>query len=540
MLDFLNESMQTPHRLTEDLSRNFGRRGFLGLSLLAIGGSALGGLDTVASAPAEDRMFETQRWSGFRSILSDSDGYLLTGIRTNGADEQVGWGLRLNEDFDVMWNRTYLSPAHLEDTDIGEENDGIEFALPDGDGGFLLVGWRHELQSDSRYGWVWQIGEDGIPWLARSYFRENVNSFRDDFADGVAIDDGFLLVGRTIAGEYLDEERGDGWIVEIDGDRGRVRWQQSYDPSGTSDGLSNDDRHAEFNAVTPVDDGYLVVGEASPDGPTEDTSTAAWALRIDGDGDPRWSRHYRLDSDQNNEFRDVVAVDDGFLVAGVAGEEESVSELHDYEMQGRSWAAKLDPQGQLLWENSPGGEGFHAVESTANGGVFVGRRDGQGWTVVYDDNGERIGTDSSSMSGSEYTAVTSRNGGSTGELLAAGHGRKSGGTHGLLSRFTGDLYEDDGGDTDDEERHVELNTSADVAEYWITVDGDARPGDEADTFSHEYEDTVECEDGTCEIHGYVGGEDDYYIQGEIISAKADEPVTATVEGETMPLEDLPD
>ena len=91
-------------------------------------------------------------------------------------------------------------------------------------------------------------------------------------------------------------------------------------------------------------------------------------------------------------------------------------------------------------------------------------------------------------------------------------------------------------------RHLELTTDAEVAEYWITVEGHAEPGDHADTHPHEYQDTVECADGTCKVHGYVaaGGIDDFYVEGEIVDAGADEPVMATLDGETVPIEELPD
>ena len=166
---------QNPQQSVDDDVRSLGRRGFLAVSAVVTGGSALGGLDTVAAAPTNERLFETPRWSTFRSILPADDGYLLTGIRTNSVGEQVGWGVRLDEEFDTVWNRTYLSPPHLWSTDSGEEHDGIEFALPYDDGGFLLVGWWHSLGPDTRFGWAMRIGEGGIPLWLRSYNRDDVN-----------------------------------------------------------------------------------------------------------------------------------------------------------------------------------------------------------------------------------------------------------------------------------------------------------------------------------------------------------------------------
>jgi len=525
--------MQTDHRPSaDDTERNLGRRGFLTLSALVAGGSALGSLGSVTGAPVDDQSFETPRWSTFRSILPARRGFLLTGIRTNSASEQVGWAVRLDDELDVVWNRAYLSPRHLRQTDRGEDHDGIEFALSDGSGGFLLVGWWHTLGSDSRYAWLTYIGADGISRWSRVYNRDGVNSFRDDFADGVATDDGFLLVGRTIASEYLDERRGDGWVVEIErGRRGRILWQRAYDPNGTSDGWDDDDRHSEFNAVASVDDGYLLVGETSPDGPTESTNTAAWALRIGDDGDPRWSRGYRLDRRRNNEFRDVAAVDDGFFVAGVAGAEESVRELHDYKMRGRSWAAKLDERGRLIWEDASGGDGFHAVEATEDGAVFVGRRDGRGWVAAYDGDGNRLGSDRSSVPGSEYFALTTRTQGSLREYLPVGYGREDASTNGLLSRFAASDFDgsgDDGSDDNDDdetERLFEIiATETGEVRYELTVDGDIEPARLSDRVKAEDDDRIrENNDGTVTVSGSTGNEgygDAFRFTGEVTAFRS--------------------
>ncbi len=89
-------------------------------------------------------------------------------------------------------------------------------------------------------------------------------------------------------------------------------------------------------------------------------------------------------------------------------------------------------------------------------------------------------------------------------------------------------------------QHVELLASSDGAEYWFTVRGDVSAGSEADTYSHDVQDTINCGSGSCEVHGYLGegGVDDYYVEGEIVSVEAEGPVTVRVDGESMPVEDV--
>jgi hypothetical protein len=390
----------------------------------------------------------------------------------------------------VRWNRSYLSLPHLAETDRGKDHDGIEFALPDGDGGFVLVGWWYTESSDSRYGWITRVGVDGIPWWNRIDTREDVNSFRDEFADGVVTDDGFLLAGRTIASEYDDEERGDGWVVEIDERSGRVDWERAYDPTGPVDGWPEDERHSEFNAVDGTDDGYLV--------------------------------------------------------AGVAGDDERVRELHDSEMRGRSWAAKLDTRGRVVWQNNPGGKGFYAVEPAGDGAVLVGRRNGRGWVLAYDEDGDRLGSDSSSVPGSGYTALTAWRRDSRREYLPVGYGRRGGVTSGLGSRFTADDLGDDGDDGDDEQLLDIVATESGEVRYEFTVDGDVERARVNNRIKAEDGDRIrENDDGTVTVRGSTGNRgfgNAFRFTGEVTAfeSEGDADFFLRVDGERVSVDEFPE
>ncbi|MGB9965621.1 hypothetical protein [Halobacterium hubeiense] len=473
------------------------RRSFLRLAAAAAG---TGVVASGARGATPSQWFGVSGWNAFRSVTRADDGYLLTGIQTNADDEQVGWAVRLDDDLETVWERTYQSPPHLTETDVGEDHDGFEFAIRDGDGGFLLVGWWHTLGSDSRFGWLVRIDGRGRVRWSRTYRRPGVNSFRDDFAGGVRTDDGFLLVGRTIASEFLDDRSGDGWVVSMS-KNGRVRWQRAYNTENETNGSwEDDDRHDALSAVVAVDDGYLAVGEASPDGPTESSPTAGWAVRLDADGDVRWSRTYRSDPDAKNEFRDVVSTDDGYVFAGVAGETESVTELHDYQMRGSGWVLGVDGRGRRQWEDD-GGSGFHAVAPSASGVLVAGRRNGRGWAVEYDGDGERTGrTATESARDSAYTAVART---PDGHLLA-GYGRQSGETNALVETVeAGD--DADGGDEDDEHLLEIVATERGDVNYQFTVDGTVEGVRVDDKIKAESNDAItENDDGTVTVSGFTG------------------------------------
>jgi len=475
------------------------RRGFLRLAAVAAGGTAAA--SGVRGAGTPDRWFSDARWSGLRDVLAVDDGYLATGIRTNADGEQVGWALRLGDDLGAVWSRTYRAPPHLEETDVGEDSSGLEFALPAADG-FLLVGWWHSLSSDNRNGWAVRVDEAGDPAWSRTYRREDVNSFRDGFAGGLPTADGFLLVGRTIASEFLDERSGDGWVVSLS-ERGQIDWERAYSAGAEpSEGFTDDDHHAEFSAVTAAEDGFLVVGEASPDGPTESNPTAGWAVRIGDAGDEAWSETYRQRGDARNEFRAVTATGDGYVFAGVSGEETYVRPLHDYEMGGTGWVVGVDADGAEQWSDD-GGDGFHAVAESDAGALLAGHRDEQGWAVEYDADGGRTDTEATEgAAGSAYSGVAAT---ANGHLLV-GHGEQDGETDALLAEVDGAASEAPEEPAEAEERVLSVVvTERGELRYEFTVDGTVEEARVNGRIRAEQNDVrTEHDDGTVTVSGYTG------------------------------------
>jgi hypothetical protein len=419
------------------------RRGFVRLAGLAAGGSVLSGTADIASA-REDRWVRDPRWAGFLSVLDTDDGYLLTGIRTNVEDEQVGWAVKLDSRLRVEWNRTYQSPPHLRELDHGEDHDGLSFALPDGEGGYLLVGWWHTESSDSRYAWLTRVSSRGIPRWSRIFQRDGVNSFRDDFAAGVRVKGGYVLAGRTIASEYLDRENGDGWLVFLRDD-GRIRWARAYDPSGTSNGWTSDHSHASFSGIVRTGDGFLVVGEATPRG-RRDPETRGWVVHVDSNGRERWSRTYDTG---DAGFTDVARDGNGFVVSGATGRKRLMRELHDYRRDGGSLAYGLDSSGRVRWRDTQSGEGFHAVVARdRGGGVFVGSRNRRPWAVSYDRDGDRRGSSLSNLDGTYADVARTKDG-----YLLVGYGRRGGTTDALVTTLDRRELEDDRRDDDRDDDH---------------------------------------------------------------------------------------
>lgn len=125
-------------------------------------------------------------------------------------------------------------------------------------------------------------------------------------------------------------------------------------------------------AMVALPDGFAVVGHTSGASPSE-----AWLGRTDPQGNVLWHRTFGgATSDMG---RDVLALSDGFAVAGQKGSD--------------GWLLRTDLQGNLLWEKTFGGVGgttFAAFVALADGFAIGGYGLGNAWLVRTDLAGSLI------------------------------------------------------------------------------------------------------------------------------------------------------
>jgi hypothetical protein len=143
----------------------------------------------------------------------------------------------------------------------------------------------------------------------------------------------------------------------------------------------NSTGHELGEAVVAAGNGFSVVGHTNSRQPGVQQ---AWVLRFDKAPPPRWERTYggRLGTLGHA----LAALPAGGLV--VAGEEQVDPERF------RGWLLALSPEGSVLWERTPGREGFNglnAVSVLEDGSIVAGgSQDGAGWVVRMDPRGELL------------------------------------------------------------------------------------------------------------------------------------------------------
>ncbi|ADO69358.1 uncharacterized protein STAUR_1554 [Stigmatella aurantiaca DW4/3-1] len=147
----------------------------------------------------------------------------------------------------------------------------------------------------------------------------------------------------------------------------------------------NSTGHESAEDVVATESGFSAVGHTHSRQPGVHH---AWVLQFGAAPPPRWERAYGGKRALGTGVlgRAIASLQRGGLI--IAGEEEvSVNRF-------RGWLLALSPEGDVLWERTPGHEGvngFNAVSVLEDGSIVAGGdQDGEGWVVRMDPRGELL------------------------------------------------------------------------------------------------------------------------------------------------------
>lgn len=237
------------------------------------------------------------------------------------------------------------------------------------DGGYIVAGSTNEttwaiqgsppsIGSDSD-GWILKLDSSGSVQWQRSYRTTGIDAL---FKVKQISDGGYIAVGLTRLPNWGDVNA---WVLRVDS-QGNVLWDNSYGGSQTEQ--AND-------VVQTSDGGFLVVGFTYSFG-----GFPAWALRLNQAGGIVWQKGYNTTIGEADVSSVVATSDGGFVIAG--------SYRFDHN-SGTSfveaWLAKIDENGNLVWQRSYAGEGkgdqAYSVSQTSDGGLVLA-----GFTTSYGDS----------------------------------------------------------------------------------------------------------------------------------------------------------
>jgi len=258
-----------------------------------------------------------------------SNGYFLTGgVYSNG---QL---IKLNSAGGFVWRRGYALTANAADPFTGLATDGS---------GGAVVAVQGSVP------WVMRVDSNGDPVWQKSFSTTGTWSIGDIKRVG---DSGYLA-----AGTYLTGFR----ILRLTTD-GQVLWARDYASATT---YSNS--YQLGNISVTEDGGCLLVGGL--------WNGEILAMRITASGEITWAKTFNLDFDSSGYG---AILEDGFLVSG-----------NSYLLgsKGYGWLARLDPDGNIVWQRVYGGPAnlrISAIAPLPDGTVQIG---GPGWAARLDEAG---------------------------------------------------------------------------------------------------------------------------------------------------------
>ncbi|OLD11308.1 MAG: hypothetical protein AUI93_04795 [Crenarchaeota archaeon 13_1_40CM_3_52_10] len=266
-------------------------------------------------------------------------GFIVAGDATSfGAGATDAWLLKLDENGNVQWQKTYGGTA-------------IDHALSVGltsDGGFIVAGTTNSFGAGFVDAWVFKVDESGNVQWQKTYGGPGIDHA---LSVGLTSDGGFIVAGTTnsFGAGFVDA-----WVFKVD-ESGNVQWQNTYGGTG-------EDFAASVQQTS--DGGFIVAGTTSsfqgaPFGPLN-----GWIFKLSTTGSLEWSKTYG-GSSYNPLYSVEETSDGGFVAAGVTNLGS---------VNGDARVLKLDETGNVEWQHTYGGASIdvaNSVRETRDDGFVV-------------------------------------------------------------------------------------------------------------------------------------------------------------------------
>jgi len=311
------------------------------------------------------------------SIHKSHDGnYIISGSRwTRTGDSAHAYLLKINENLDILWFKTYSS---------GKAFSVSHQAIETNDKGCAFIGWSST--SNSNPSQMYLVKTDS---LGNNLWQKEFGGF--NFEEGYALvqtpDSGFILAGDT---SPAGSDNYNVYIVKTD-KNGTQKWVKSY---GTSlfEGATS--------ICNSIDGNYILAGEKSLDVNLENTE--GFLMKIDIYGNKIWEKNYGLGNYKDGIWKAKVLNDGSIITAGGTNNTVNLSQA--------GWISKMDSNGDTIWNRvydytAASGmiDVFFDVALTSDGGfIFSGLVSGgdagnqDGWLVKTDSLGcDTIGCEGS-------------------------------------------------------------------------------------------------------------------------------------------------
>jgi len=330
-------------------------------------------------------------WAAAVAVADNGDVIVAGGTESFGAGKADVWVLRLDENGNVKWQKTYGGKGY----DVARSVAIAE------NGDIIVVGGTESFGAGKADVWVLRLDENGNVKWQKTYGGSSY-----DWGHAVAItDNGDVIVAGSTDSFGTHE---DVLVLRLD-TNGNVKWQKTYG------GSSDDDAYSV--AIAPNGD-IIVVGRTWSFGAGEDD---VWVLRLDENGNVEWQKTYG-GSDEEEAYAVAVAPNGDIIVAGW----NFGADLADV------WVLRLPPDGSL--SNLPRDSNAPVGDTTVQPGDFnASVKDSQAQVMdsqaVVQDSDATVTTVMSSETTSSTTTTTSPSQITTTTTITATHRTTTTTTH---------------------------------------------------------------------------------------------------------------
>ena len=312
---------------------------------------------TYGGSNEDDAIDIVQAYDGGYVVLgftNSNDGDVTGKITT----DQDYWLLKLNQDGDILWDKTYGGSENDQATGISKTNDG----------GYIISGFTASSDGDVSENagfqdyWIVKVNTTGdIEWEKSFGFIGQDQAYKViQTFDGGYFATGFLDVGLS-EGEGNDlydtpsntrgtlHSLGDYWGIKMDANGNKI-WRRYF-------GGSHVDQSKD---VLQTDDGGFLLAGISESSDFDITNAHGandfWVIKISADGNKVWENSYG-GAETDRVFSLVKATDGNYILSG---ESRSINgDVSNSKGGGDIWLVKFNASnGAIIWEKSYGGTEF--------------------------------------------------------------------------------------------------------------------------------------------------------------------------------------
>lgn len=272
-------------------------------------------------------------------LLTDDVGCLVTGYtKSYGAGEEDIWLIKVDENGEEIWNKTYGGKG-------SETGKAIETM---GDNDYVIIGKTNSYGSGEDDAWLIKVNRTG-----EEKWNNSLGGTGWDEGNAIkkTIDGGYIIAGSTTS---YKSKGTDAWLIKVN-QTGKEEWNRTYG------GIEYD----EGRSVIQTDDGgYVIAGSTESYG---HGGSDTWLIKVDQSGNEEWNTTF------GSELYDICnqvikTVDDGFIIVG-----------HAETDGGDGWngiVIKTDSEGIKQWESIVDMDdeitGISSVDKCDDGYIVVG------------------------------------------------------------------------------------------------------------------------------------------------------------------------